>query len=365
MVAILSHQREAILRAVQAMYTDVASHPRKAFHFPTGRPACLFVGYPPEVLAPLPASAVESFAGVGYPFAAGGIAPGDAVLDIGSGSGTDLLIASALVGSSGRVIGLDLTPAMLRKLEHNLTRAGAANARPLQGNAEEIPLPDGSMDVVTSNGVLNLVPDKRRAMAEIFRVLRPGGRVQIADIVLGKPMSDACRSDPQLWAECVVGATREDEYLEMLRSAGFLEVEVLGRLDYFSASGSAETRSIAASFNAHSIVACAVKPPAGRRSRNRSPWPPRPAKVPAPAPAPVARPRADDVLDAHGQNCGTLDPLLRARMRRLASGQVLEVGTDDPSARLGVPAWTRLAGHELLLAVDEDERRTRFYLRRK
>ncbi|MGH7458628.1 MAG: methyltransferase domain-containing protein [Longimicrobiaceae bacterium] len=264
MVAILSNQRDVIFAAVQAMYTEVASHPARGFHFPTGRAACEFVGYPTEQLDAIPAAAVESFAGVGYPFAADAIEPSDTVLDIGSGSGTDALIASHLAGPRGRVIGLDMTPAMLDKLERNAALAGATTVEWLQGNAEEIPLPASSVDVVTSNGVINLVPDKPAALAEILRVLRPGGRVQIADIVTGKPISDACRSNPELWAECVVGATTKDEYLELFRAAGFAEVEVLGHLDYFSASSSPETRSIAASFNAHSLVMRAVKPPAGK-----------------------------------------------------------------------------------------------------
>ncbi len=260
MVAILSNQREAILEAVQRMYTDVASHPARGFHFPTGRPACTFVGYPDEQLDRIPPTAVESFAGVGYPFAAGVIRENDVVLDIGSGSGTDVLIASALIGSGGRVIGLDMTQAMLAKLARNVSLMGAQNVEWVEGNAEEIPLPDESVDVVTSNGVLNLVPDKPRAIREIFRILRPGGRVQIADIVLGQPISDKCRSNPQLWAECIVGATLEDAYVEMFRSAGFVEVEPLSHLDYFAASASPETRKVAASFHAHTVVMRAEKP---------------------------------------------------------------------------------------------------------
>jgi arsenite methyltransferase len=254
MVAILSNQREVILDAVRAMYTDVAANPHKEFHFPTGRQACEFVGYPAGQLDSLPLTAVESFAGVGYPFAADVIRAGETVLDIGSGSGTDALIASQLVGASGRVIGLDMTDAMRDKLRSNAHTCGALNVQVLEGNAEEIPLPDASVDVVTSNGVLNLVPDKAKAFREIARVLKPGGRFQLADIVVGTLPSDACRAHPELWAECIVGATREDDYARMLRDAGFTIVETLKQLDYFSASGSAETRKVAGSFNAHTIV---------------------------------------------------------------------------------------------------------------
>jgi SAM-dependent methyltransferase len=260
MVAILSNQREVIFDAVQRMYTDVALAPERGFHFPTGRPACEFVGYPAEQLDALPAAAVESFAGVGYPFAAGVIRPGDVVLDIGSGSGTDALIAGRLVGPKGRVIGLDLTEAMRDKLRANAALAGVANLTVLAGNAEAIPLPDDSVHVVTSNGVLNLVPDKPRAIREIARVLRPGGRLQLADIVVRSLPSEACRAHPELWAECVVGAIKTESYVEEFEVAGLVDVEVLGRSDYFSGSSSPETRAVASSFGAHSIVLRARKP---------------------------------------------------------------------------------------------------------
>lgn len=260
MVAILSNQREVIFDAVRRMYTDVATMPEREFHFPTGRRACSFVGYPAEQLDRLPATAVESFAGVGYPFAAGVIRAGDTVLDVGSGSGTDVLIAADLVGPEGRVIGLDMTVAMREKLRANAAAAGAGNLDVLEGNAEAIPLPDASVDVVTSNGVLNLVPDKPRAIREIARVLRPGGRLQLADIVVETLPSEACRAHPELWAECIVGATTAERYVGEFEGAGLCDVEVLDRRDYFGGSGSAETRKVAGSFGAHSVVIRARKP---------------------------------------------------------------------------------------------------------
>ena len=260
MVAILSNQRQVIFDAVRRMYTDVALMPEREFHFPTGRRACEFVGYPAERLDRLPATAVESFAGVGYPFAAAVIRPGDTVLDIGSGSGTDALIAAGLVGLTGRVIGLDLTQAMRDKLRSNAAAAGADNLEVLAGNAEAIPLPDASVDVVSSNGVLNLVPDKPRAIREVARVLRPGGRLQIADIVVQTLPSDACRSQAELWAECIVGATTAETYTAEFEAAGLCDVEVLSRSDYFSGSCNAETRRVAGSFGAHTVVLRARKP---------------------------------------------------------------------------------------------------------
>jgi SAM-dependent methyltransferase len=260
MVVITSNQRDVIFDAVRAMYTDVATHPEGRFHFPHGRPACEFLGYPAALLDRLPPAAVESFAGVGYPFAAEVIRPGDTVLDIGSGSGTDALIAALQSAPGGRVIGLDLTEAMRRKLEANARALGQSGVEVLAGNAERIPLPDQSVDVVTSNGVINLVPDKAAAVREIARVLRPGGRIQIADIVVGVPPSDACRSQPQLWAECIVGATTEPECLAAFTAAGLADIEVLGRGDYFARSESAETRKVARGFEAQAIVFRARKP---------------------------------------------------------------------------------------------------------
>jgi SAM-dependent methyltransferase len=259
MVVVTSSQREVIFDAVQAMYTAVATTPGGEFHFPTGRRACEYVGYPAAQLDALPPEAVESFAGVGYPFAADVIQPGDVVLDVGSGSGTDALIAGGIVGPRGKVWGLDMTDAMRHKLLANARRSGATNVEALAGNAEAIPLPDASVSVVTSNGVINLVPDKAAALREIFRVLGPGGRVQLADIVVATLPSAACRAQPQLWAECIVGATSEAEYLELFHAAGFRGAEVLSRLDYFAASASPETRKVAGSFGAHAVVLRAVK----------------------------------------------------------------------------------------------------------
>jgi SAM-dependent methyltransferase len=218
------------------------------------------VGYPTELLDQIPLSAVESFAGVGYPFAASVIRRGDTVLDVGSGSGTDALIAATLVGTGGHVIGLDITAAMRRKLERNAVAMGLTTLQVLEGDAETIPLPDASVDVVTSNGVINLVPEKARAAGEIARVLRPGGRLQVADIVVRAPPSEACRSQPQLWAECIVGATTEQDCLAHFAAAGIGEIEVLDRRDYFARSENPETRAVAAGFGAHAIVFRGLKP---------------------------------------------------------------------------------------------------------
>lgn len=249
-----------VTKAVQNLYTEVAREPHKEYHFPLGLEAVLYVGYPEDEIRKLPPTAVESFAGVGYPFATGAIRSGDAVLDIGSGSGTDVLYASLRSGSHGRVFGLDFTPAMIEKARANIRRMGASNVQILEGNATEIPLPDASVDVVTSNGVLNLVPDKPAAFREIFRVLKPGGWLQLADIVVQEDVGAVCGLNPQLWADCIGGAAVEAQYLDTIRSAGFQDVAIIRRIDYFSKSRSESTKRITRSFGAQSVVLSARKP---------------------------------------------------------------------------------------------------------
>jgi len=253
MVAIFGFTREKVIAAVQEMYTAVAVTPEHPFHFPVGRGACLQLGYTVELLEDLPGEALQSFAGVGCPFRAEVIHAGDTVLDIGAGAGTDTLIAAHLAGPQGKVFALDITPAMVRKLRELVTRYGILNVEVIEGNAEEIPLPAASVDVVTSNGMLNLVPDKRKAVAEVFRVLRPGGHVQLADIVIRRPVTLDCATDPKLWAECVVGASIDEDYLAMFSDAGFERVTVLRDYDYFALSPSGETRDIARRFGARAI----------------------------------------------------------------------------------------------------------------
>jgi SAM-dependent methyltransferase len=262
MVAIVSNKREAILKAVEDMYTEIANRPAHPYHFPTGRRAAELVGYAPAELDALPSSAVESFAGVGYPFAAGVLRAGDTVLDIGSGSGTDALLAARLVGAKGKVYALDLTEAMRAKLARNIAVADATNIEILAGNAEQIPLPDQSVDAVTSNGVLNLVPDKTRAIREILRVLKPGGRLQISDIALAKPITGKAKRDPKLWAECIVGAVEEDAYLDLFREIGFKHVEHVSSFDYFAHARGEDTRLMAGYFGAHAITFRARRPEA-------------------------------------------------------------------------------------------------------
>lgn len=241
-------------QAVQEMYDEVAACPNKEFHFPTGRSSCLHLGYPEEELDTVPPEAVEPFAGVGYPFLAGVIRPGDTVVDVGSGSGVDALIAAGKTGAAGEVVGIDITPAMIKKARENAAQAGAKNVRIINGRADDIPLEDATADVVTSNGVINLVPDKKKAFDEIHRILRPEGHIQISDIVLSKPVSKESKSNAQLWAECIVGAEPVEVYLDLVRSAGFENVSIIDRLDYFARSSNEDTRNAADGLGAHTVV---------------------------------------------------------------------------------------------------------------
>ena len=186
-------------REVQKHYAEVATTPDGEFHFHTGREAAAHVGYDDAVLVGLPDAAVESFAGVANPFHWGLPGPGERVVDIGSGAGMDAVIAARAVGDDGEVVGVDMTPEMLERARHTAAECGAANVTFREGLAETLPVPAGWADVVISNGVLNLVPDKVAAYREVARVLRPGGRIQIADICVDKEVPEGAHRDIDLW----------------------------------------------------------------------------------------------------------------------------------------------------------------------
>lgn len=191
---------EAVLKdEIIRMYQEVADQPESTFHFYHGREAAEMFGYAAEWLDRAPSGAVASFAGVGNPHERSNLRPGETVLDLGSGAGLDALIASLQVGSAGRVIGVDLNPAMCVKAQAHATTTGT-RMECRQGPMEEIPLPDASVDVLISNGVINLSFRKRRVIQEIFRVLREGGRISVTDIVSAKQLSQSIVNDPKLWA---------------------------------------------------------------------------------------------------------------------------------------------------------------------
>jgi arsenite methyltransferase len=224
---------ESLRAAIRAEYAAVAEHPEQGFHFHTGAHLAAILGYPEEWIAALPASAVESMAGTGNPFALGELQPGERVVDCGSGAGADSLIAARLVASNGRVIGVDMTPEMLAKARTNAELMDLRNVEFREGVIEALPVPDGWADVVISNGVLNLVPDKTMALGEILRVLRPGGRIQLADIVLDRPVPGGSKSDVSLWTGCIAGGLLEDELVILVEGAGFRDVEVRRGVDVF------------------------------------------------------------------------------------------------------------------------------------
>jgi len=189
----------ALREEVKNKYREVACNPHGQYHFHTGRRLAKRLGYDDAVVAGMPDEAVESFAGVANPFALQALAPGEKVVDVGSGAGFDCFIAAQQVGPRGRVVGIDMLDAMLEKAQASATRMGLTNVEFRAGLVEEMPVEDAWADVVISNGVINLCADKKKAFEEIWRVLRPGGRLQFADIANGKPVPEAAIRNIDLW----------------------------------------------------------------------------------------------------------------------------------------------------------------------
>jgi SAM-dependent methyltransferase len=190
---------DALREQVRGKYREVAVDPGASFHFHTGRPLARRLGYEASLVNALPDRAVESFAGVASPFSLRPLAPGEKVVDVGSGAGFDSFIAAGQVGPRGQVIGVDMTAEMLAKSRQTAAALGLGHVQFREGLAEALPVPDGWADVVISNGVINLCADKQAVFAEIFRVLRPGGRLQFADIANGRPVPDGALRDIDLW----------------------------------------------------------------------------------------------------------------------------------------------------------------------
>ena len=184
---------------IQRTYAAVSDEPDQEFMFPTGRGWAADLGYPADLLARVPDTSCESFAGVANPFSLGTLQPGEDVLDIGCGAGMDTLIAAQMVGPGGTVTGIDVTPAMVAKARRSATEMGLTTVTIVEGSAEQLPFPDGSFDVVISNGVIDLIPDKDAVFSEIARVLRPGGRIQLADVTIQRPVSEEGRRNIDLW----------------------------------------------------------------------------------------------------------------------------------------------------------------------
>jgi arsenite methyltransferase len=209
------------LRArVKEMYRAVAEQPHGTFHFEMGRELALRLGYPAAQLGRVPSEAIESFAGVGYHLGLAALAPGERVLDMGSGSGMDAFLASLAVSPGGQVIGIDMTEEQLVKARRLAVCEGFPDMRFEKGYIEQAPVESASVDVVISNGVINLCADKQAVLTEIARVLKPGGRMAISDIVTENQLTEAIVCDVNLWASCIGGAAQQDAYRKTIEDAG-------------------------------------------------------------------------------------------------------------------------------------------------
>lgn len=218
---------EDIKQAVREKYSQVASTPGIKFNFPVGRKFAESVGYSRELLDKLPPSMWESFTGAGNPQPYVDIKPGEKVLDLGCGAGLDLYLYTQATGPDGRVYGLDISQEMIAKARHNMEMLNVQNVEFFRTSADSIPLPDGSVDVVTANGIYNLSPDKNAVMREVARVLRPGGRTIFAEIVLKAPLPEEIRKNINDWFRCIGGALSQDDFLRSLELARLSNLKIL------------------------------------------------------------------------------------------------------------------------------------------
>jgi SAM-dependent methyltransferase len=222
---------ERLESEVKEMYRHVAREEEAELHFEVGRGLALRIGYPEDLLDAVPAEALASFAGVGYHFDLAALEPAEGVLDLGSGSGTDVFIAALQVGESGRAVGIDFTDEQIAKARRLRDREAFSRVEFVEGPIDDLPFEDQSFDVVVSNGVINLSPVKSRVFAEVARVLKPGGRLALADIVSGRPLKERTRRDVELWAACIAGAIPRSSYVEAIAAAG-LQVREVRENDY-------------------------------------------------------------------------------------------------------------------------------------
>lgn len=241
---------------VKTMYRNVAEEPRGDYHFELGRTLAERLGYPADVLNRVPEGAIESFAGVGYFFDLAGLAQGESVIDLGSGSGMDVFFAAAQVGAHGSVVGVDFTAEQLAKSRRLAAEEGFDQVEFREGRIEGAPADDARADCVISNGVINLAPDKERVFAEAARLLRPGGRLAIADIVSEQQLKESIVCDADLWASCIGGAAQQDAYRQAIESAG-LRIEELRNNPYEFITDRA--RDASAKYGVKSVSLLAVK----------------------------------------------------------------------------------------------------------
>jgi len=242
---------------VKDMYRHVAEQPDADYHFEMGRPLAERLGYPGEVLDRIPEGAIESFAGVGHFFDLARLEEGESVIDLGSGSGMDAFFAALQVGASGSVLGIDFTAEQLAKARALASEHGFDQVEFREARIEALPVEDRSLDCVISNGVINLSPEKERVFAEAARVLRPGGRLAIADIVSESQLKESIVCDADLWASCIGGAAQEDAYRAAIEGAG-LRVEKVRENPYKFISDRALNAS--AKYGVKSVSVLAVRP---------------------------------------------------------------------------------------------------------
>lgn len=248
---------EELRGKVRRMYELVAREPQGDFHFEMGRGLAERLGYRSDDLDRIPAAAVESFAGVGYYFDLAALHPGETVVDLGSGSGMDTFIAALHVGATGRVVGVDMTDAQRDKASGLARTGGFTRVEFRPGLIEEIPLGGEEADCIISNGVINLCADKLRVFAEAARVLRPGGRLALADIVTDVALPENVTCNTTLWAACIGGAAKRDDYRAAIESAGLRVVSVRDNHAYAFLSKSAQKAS--RDFGVKSVSLVAVK----------------------------------------------------------------------------------------------------------
>ena len=241
---------------VKDMYRHVAQQPHDTYHFELGAPVALRVGYDAGRLAAVPEGAVESFAGVGFFFDLADLQPGESVVDLGSGSGMDAFYAAGLVGPTGHVYGVDFTQEQLDKARGIAAAVGLTHVEFREGRIEALPLADASVDCVISNGVINLCPDKKAVFAEACRVLRPGGRLAITDIITEETLMDAIVCNADLWASCIGGAAQQELYFQAIESAGFtIAVHRVNAYEFISD----QARNASAKYGVKSVSLLATK----------------------------------------------------------------------------------------------------------
>jgi arsenite methyltransferase len=219
-------------REVKSMYRDVAEFSDGEFHFEMGSDLAERLGYDPEALSYVPDPAIDSFAGVGYHFDLAAIQPGESVLDLGSGSGMDLFVAGMHVTETGTVTGVDMTDEQVRKARKLAAENGFHNVDVRHGHIEALPFDDESFDVVVSNGVINLSAEKGRVFGEAYRVLKPGGRLALSDIISESQMPESIKNNEDLWAACIGGAEQVDRYTALIEQAGFEVTDVRDDIQY-------------------------------------------------------------------------------------------------------------------------------------